>query len=471
MAMTLQGLLAGWPDLVDHGDPGLPLTAVVEDSWSLEPGALFVAVAGHGSDGHAFISNAVAAGAVAVVVDAAQIQRRPGCPSSDTGPSTWVTAPRTRGLPARLARECEGRPDENLSLVGVTGTNGKTTTAFLLQEMLGRLRGPCGLLGTIRYDDGRRSVPAPLTTPGGPVLYHWLARMSAEGCRSAAMEVSSHGLDQGRTDGLALDAAVLTDLGRDDLDYHGDMDRYLAAKCLILELLAGPRRAKPTGVAVVNVADAALTGVRNPHGETVGYSTDPTATLADLRLRQADLSLEGSRLALTWRATICSSPVPRWADSTWRTSPAALDAALALGYDPDRLPRRPGGGAPGAGPHGAFPLAHRRPGRGGLRPYPRRPGRCAPDLPGTVPRRVVGGVRLRRRPRSRQAPAHGRGGRPPGRPRLDHLRQSAHRGPAGRSAPRSRFPGRCRDPAVSRWSTAHEPFGAALAAATPGDAW
>ena len=348
MALTLAELLAPWPELDVHGDRSARVTTVVEDSRAVVPGSVFVAVSGSGADGHAFVPQALAAGAAAVVVETDRLAAiRAALP--DDHPVAWVTAPCTRGLPARLARESEGRPDTALTLVGVTGTNGKTTAAFLLQEALGALAGRCGLLGTIRYDDGRVRQAAPLTTPGGPVLYRWLARMRDAGCQTGAMEISSHALSQERPADLALDAALLTNLGRDHLDYHADMAAYRQAKLRILELLGGARREKPPGVAVVNAADPAFDVVTNPHGATIRFAVDPAVAGADLRVVDATLDLDGTRLLLDWRGrrlALASSLVGRY---NVENLAAALAVLLGLGHDPEasaaalgRAPQVPG---------------------------------------------------------------------------------------------------------------------------------
>ncbi len=336
LSRSLEALCAPWPELGLEGDARVPITSVVEDSRQVVAGSLFVAVAGHGQDGHAHVAAAVAAGAAAVAVDQARLAevRAALHPSP---PVAWVTAPCTRGLPARLARELEGRPDAALTVAGVTGTNGKTTTSFLLQAMLGHLCGACGLLGTIRYDDGDASTPAPLTTPGGPVLYHWLGRMVKAGCAAAAMEVSSHALDQDRPGELALDVAVLTNLGRDHLDYHGDLERYLAAKARILDLLRdGPRRGKAPGVAVINAADPALAPLAAAAPRAVTFAADPAATVAaDLRVTGARLGLTGTELELTWRGVPIALRSPLVGRFNVENLTAALASGLALGYAPE----------------------------------------------------------------------------------------------------------------------------------------
>ncbi len=195
--------------------------------------------------------------------------------------------------------------------------------------------------GTIRYDDGRsHAEPAPLTTPGGPVLFRWLARMREAGCGSVAMELSSHALDQERPGDLALDAALLTNLGRDHLDYHGDLATYLAAKLRIMERLAGPRRGKPVGVAVINAADPALAGLRFAGGRTVRFSTDPAVGDVDLVVDEAVLSLAETRLALRWRGERLALTSPLVGRFNVENLTAALAVGLALGEDPNAASRR-----------------------------------------------------------------------------------------------------------------------------------
>ena len=232
MAVSLERLCAPWPELRLEGRADVPVSQVTVDSRTCGPESLFVAVPGSRRDGHDFVPAAVDAGCAAVAVE----EDRRGRLELDLAggrPAALVAAPSTRELPGRLARELAGRPDERLTVAGVTGTNGKTTVAFLLQRLLAELVGPCGLLGTVRYEAGGSVRPAPLTTPDGPALFGLLGEMVAGGQRAAALEISSHALTQGRTAGLALDVAVLTNLSRDHLDYHRDLADYRRAKLRI----------------------------------------------------------------------------------------------------------------------------------------------------------------------------------------------------------------------------------------------
>jgi len=287
---TLADIRALFPELKLEGEPAVEVTRVSVDSRDAGPGTLFVAVRGHAADGHAYVADAVAAGCTAVLV-----AREHAAPLD----APALRAADTRAWPARLSRVLEEQPDEALRTVGVTGTNGKTTTAFLLRDLLAGAAGGCGLLGTIRYETGARSVPAPLTTPDGPTLYRLLDEMRDHGLGAVAMEISSHALDQSRVADLALDAAVLTNFSRDHLDYHASRDAYLAAKARILELLRGPRRTKPAGVAVINAAVPEFAALDTAGLRVLRYAaTDGAAAAgADLRVVAAELRPDGTDLS------------------------------------------------------------------------------------------------------------------------------------------------------------------------------
>lgn len=332
MTHALQHLISQIPGVALTGDPSLAIGQVSADSRQAGPGVLFVAVRGTDSDGHRFITQAIAAGAEAVVVAADYAGEIPAG-------TTVVRCENTRAVPALVARRLHGEPDESLWTVAVTGTNGKTTTAFLLQEMLSKLRGPCGLLGTICYDDGRTVEPAALTTPGGPVFYETLGRMVANGCRSVAMELSSHALDQQRTAGLRLDVAVMTNLGRDHLDYHLDLAEYLAAKARIMDLLRPGPKGQGTGLAgalVLNVGDPELAGLATGDHRVIRFTTvtETEAGAADLRVIRADLELTGTQLVLDWQGQQLQITSPLVGRFNVENLTAALAAGLGLGLAP-----------------------------------------------------------------------------------------------------------------------------------------
>ncbi len=306
MVKTIGTLFAEIASLEIKGDHQAYVAAVTADSRLAKEGTLFVAVKGTGGDGHGYLDQALANGCRAVVHQDPLHNFLRGRQINSLHCAVRVED--TRPMPALLAREILNCPDRNLLTAAVTGTNGKTTVSFLMREMLTQLGGPCGLVGTICYDDGKESVPAPLTTPGGPVFYYWLNRMVANGCRSVAMELSSHALDQQRTAGLELAVAVMTNIGRDHLDYHHDVESYVQAKSSIFNLL------KPGAVAVINAADPYLAALST--GDHPVLRFDPRPGLrkndsADLLLKTVDLKLTGTRLEFDFRGKklVLSSPL------------------------------------------------------------------------------------------------------------------------------------------------------------------
>jgi UDP-N-acetylmuramoyl-L-alanyl-D-glutamate--2,6-diaminopimelate ligase len=216
------------------------VTSVVSDSRKAGPGACFVAVVGPESDGHKFIPQAIAAGCAAVI-----------CQDTRKVPADLPCAilADTRGAMGPLAQAMLGWPARKLKLVGITGTNGKSTIAWILRRILQRAGYQAGMLGTISYDIAGQVVPAVNTTPGPAELAEMMATLVASGGTHLVMEVSSHALDQDRTSGLTFAAGIFTNLTGDHLDYHGDMETYLSAKRKLFESLA------PDAVGVINRDD------------------------------------------------------------------------------------------------------------------------------------------------------------------------------------------------------------------------
>jgi UDP-N-acetylmuramoyl-L-alanyl-D-glutamate--2,6-diaminopimelate ligase len=240
--MDLSALVAGLDVRVVGG--GAEVSDLTEDSRTVLPGSLFVARRGLRSDGRSFIAQAVRDGASAVLTDepsAGDVPR--GVPAVIAGDVALATA--------QLAERFFGSPSSGLTLIGVTGTNGKTTVAHLVHGLLNASGVRCGLIGTVAIDDGRETAESEMTTLPAIELSRTLATMAEHGCRAAVMEVSSHALDQRRADALSFDVAVFTALGRDHLDYHGTVERYAAAKARLFGLLGAE------GLAIVNADDPA----------------------------------------------------------------------------------------------------------------------------------------------------------------------------------------------------------------------
>lgn len=217
--------------------------SVTDDSRKIDQGGIFVAVRGTLVDGHKYISTAIDAGAVAIVAEEAAVEGYQG---------TWIQVVNSRSALAILADLQAGSPSSDLNMIGITGTNGKTTIAFLVHSILKGLRQRAGMIGTVQVDDGVEVTTSTHTTPGAIELQQLLAKMRDNGCHGVAMEVSSHGLEQGRVEGIDFQVGVFSNLTQDHLDYHGTMGNYFEAKKLLFKGMAayGSR-----GVAVVNGDD------------------------------------------------------------------------------------------------------------------------------------------------------------------------------------------------------------------------
>ncbi|HEV8694621.1 MAG TPA: UDP-N-acetylmuramoyl-L-alanyl-D-glutamate--2,6-diaminopimelate ligase [Lysobacter sp.] len=223
-SMLLRELL---PDIA--GIPGdLRITGLVMDSREVMPGYAFVAIAGFGAHGLKFVEQARAAGASAILFE-------PPAPNELPAPADAIAVPNLRARLGEMAERFHGHVTDAMTMVGVTGTNGKTSTVQLLAQAW-TLRGlRCGTVGTLGAGLYGQITPTGFTTPLVLKLHDLLAQMHDAGAQAVAMEVSSHALDQGRVDGVHFDVAVFTNLTRDHLDYHGDMDSYGAAKSRLFE--------------------------------------------------------------------------------------------------------------------------------------------------------------------------------------------------------------------------------------------
>ena len=267
--MKLRKLLAGVPLTEEEFDGGLEISSLSYDSRTLEPGALFVALPGAKTDGSRFIDQAMERGAAAVL-----------CEHPPERPGPWLTTPDARLALALTSANWFGHPGKEMTLIAVTGTNGKTTTTCLIKEMLEQtLSVPVGLVGTNRNLVGQRELPAHRTTPESYELQRLLRTMADAGCACAVMEVSSHALIQHRTAGLTFDVGVFTNLTQDHLDYHKTMEEYRRAKGL---LFAQCRRS------VVNLDDEAGRWY-------AGRISGPVFTYSENRA-QADLTARNIRL-------------------------------------------------------------------------------------------------------------------------------------------------------------------------------
>jgi UDP-N-acetylmuramoyl-L-alanyl-D-glutamate--2,6-diaminopimelate ligase len=317
VTLTLGELAARLPGARLTGDPALAVAEAAHDSRKLGSGSLFVAIRGLATDGNRFVDSALKKGAVAV---ASESEARPGTP--------WLQVPDAREALAVLAAALQGEPARSLELVGITGTNGKTTTAYLTDAALRAAGHKVGLLGTIQYRIGERLAEAVRTTPESSDLQALFRQMVDAGCSHAVLEVSSHSLALKRVHGCEFRVAVFTNLTRDHLDFHGDMERYFAAKRLLFDTLL-----RPDGHAIVNADDDHATElVRVSRGQVWTYSL---SRLADLKAEDMKLSLEGTRLLAKTPAGRLEIATPLLGRFNVQNILAALGAALALGVSKD----------------------------------------------------------------------------------------------------------------------------------------
>lgn len=240
--MNLSELLRDVPVREVRGASDVEITLVTPDSRLVTPGALFVAIPGTAKDGTAFVPMALERGAAAIVIPAGAAAAPPSV--------TTVVVDDPRGALALIAANFYGRPADQLSLVGVTGTSGKTTTTRMIESVFDAGDEPVGLIGTIEYRAGDERLNADRTTPDAVVLQEWFAKMVAAGVRHAVMEVSSHALVLKRTHGVHFAAAVFTNLSREHFDFHKDFEDYFAAKKMLFDQIDRTRQ-----TSVVNLDD------------------------------------------------------------------------------------------------------------------------------------------------------------------------------------------------------------------------
>src|SRR5215471_19004038 len=243
---------------IPHSGGNPQISGLDYDSRRVKPGWLFVAMHGGATNGNRYIDAALNNGAVAVVTDSAEEKPR--------GQVGWAVVPHGRRALAQLSANFYGHPAEKLKITGVTGTNGKTTTTFLIESILKFCGKKSALIGTIEYHVGGKILPAPHTTPESLELNQLFSQALAAGASDVVMEVSSHALEQGRVWGIPFETAVFTNLTRDHLDYHKDMESYFAAKRMLFSGGGG----RPPRAAVINADDeygSALLSVSRPTSE------------------------------------------------------------------------------------------------------------------------------------------------------------------------------------------------------------
>ncbi|HEY1272350.1 MAG TPA: UDP-N-acetylmuramoyl-L-alanyl-D-glutamate--2,6-diaminopimelate ligase [Terriglobales bacterium] len=312
--MTFQQLLDGAEVLSRSGDASIH--GLDYDSRRVKPGWVFVAMRGDSSDGNKFIDKAIEAGAVAVVSDSPTEKPREG--------AAWAQVPHGRRALGRLSANFYRQPAQRLALIGVTGTNGKSTTAFLLESIIAAAGRKSALVGTIEYHVASKILPAPHTTPESLELNQLMQQALGGGATEAVMEVSSHALAQQRVFGIPFDVAIFTNLTRDHLDYHKTMEEYFCAKQI---LFTGCGTDAPR-VAVLNVDDDAgqrLVKVSKAHGSKVlTYGWDQ----GDIHADKVEIAASGTRFSLITPA----GSIPLWSPLIGRVNVYNILAASAAAF-------------------------------------------------------------------------------------------------------------------------------------------
>jgi UDP-N-acetylmuramoyl-L-alanyl-D-glutamate--2,6-diaminopimelate ligase len=318
--MELKQLVADLDAASVEGALDREVTGVAYDSRRVTPGMVFVAIPGQKTDGHEFVDAAIDRGAAAIICERNGILAQR---------ATKIKVPDVRLALAQVAASYYGNPSSRLKVVGVTGTNGKTTVSFMVKAILEAAGIKSGLMGTVHYEIGDRVIPAQRTTPESLEVQQMMSQMLRAGCQACVMEVSSHALEQKRVVGIDFDVAVFTNLTRDHLDFHRTMENYFMAKQKLFTALAG--RKKKT-VAVINIDDdfgARLSGQTNAEVElTYGLQT-----AARLRAAKIQLGHEESKFTVETPERHFPCRLPLIGRHNIYNALAATGAGLALGAE------------------------------------------------------------------------------------------------------------------------------------------
>jgi len=297
------------------------ITGITYDSRRVMPGNLFVAFRGERTDGHRFVEAAIDRGAAAVVME------------QDVGlnpRATRIKVSDARRSMAQVSAQFYHHPSQGLKVVGITGTNGKTTTAFMVRAILEAAGFPCGLLGTVQYQIGQRVIPASRTTPESVEIQEMMSEMLRAGCGGVSMEVSSHALDQSRVAEVEFDVAVFTNLSQDHLDYHRTMKNYFESKVKLFSALGTGRKA---GRAVVNADDAYGRELIKRLGGDDAVLSYGVSSAAAIRAEDVRVSAEGSYFIVHAPQGSIPISLPLIGRYNVSNALAAIGASLVLGID------------------------------------------------------------------------------------------------------------------------------------------
>ena len=319
--MQLADLIQGLGAISIDGPVDREITGVRYDSRRVGPGNLFVAMRGACFDGHSFIEQAVDRGAVAIIGEEAGLSKR----------ATTIVVPNSREALARLAATYYGDPSRKLKVIGVTGTNGKSTTTFLVKHLLERANQSTGLIGTIQYEIGERVLPAQRTTPESLDLQELLSQCVEAGCRNVVLEVSSHALCQGRASEIAFDVGAFTNLTQDHLDFHHGMKEYFEAKARLFDSVRDNQKKERT--AVINIDDPYGQQLVARFGRDLPIVTYGMGARAEFRASNFKVEMNGTSYQLNAKEKSYLVRLPLIGRFNIYNSLAALAAAHAVGAD------------------------------------------------------------------------------------------------------------------------------------------
>src|SRR5499433_1610503 len=320
--MQLKTLLSATPVRQVIGPVYRPVEIIAYDSRRVQRHTMFVALRGEKTDGHQFIGHAIDKGASVIVAEREQKDPRVTC----------LLVENTRSALADFSATFYGQPARKLKLAAVTGTNGKTTTTFLIKHLCENTGLRCGLIGTVRYEIGQRILPAIRTTPESLDLQELLAQIANAGCKAVAMEVSSHALAQQRTRGIEWNVAVFTNLTQDHLDFHGTMENYFEAKAkLFTGLAVQQQKSKP--VAIVNIDDRYGQQLFARIDKSIAVVTYGMGLRAEFRASNYRAEFTGTSYQLDARGKSYLVRLPLIGRFNVTNSVAALAAAAALGIN------------------------------------------------------------------------------------------------------------------------------------------
>lgn len=295
------------------------------DSRKVEEGMCYIAVPGTKVDGNVFIGDAIAAGAVAIVSEKACTLE------AQKAGVAWLQVRDARETTGLLGAAWNGFPSRDLKVVGVTGTNGKTTTTFIIHSLLKKIWQRAGLIGTIFCDNGKERLESKLTTPGALEIQELFGSMLDNGCRGVAMEVSSQALSQKRVAGVEFDVAIFSNLTQDHLDYHHTMEEYFLAKASLFEQMAAQPKSKKKPVALINIDDAYGRRLVEMFSSKLTVKTYGFSVGADFRMLTHSITARGCEYELVYKTKSYLVRVPLIGRFNMYNSLAALAGAVCAG--------------------------------------------------------------------------------------------------------------------------------------------